>query len=417
MNHCEDAVRPVNHPFEAAMREALCLARRGCFMTAPNPAVGAVLVRDGEIVAGGYHKGAGLPHAEIEALRDAQEKGIDPAACTMVVTLEPCCHHGRTPPCTDAILAAGIRHVVIGALDPNPQAGGGAELLRTRGVQVETGILRTECEDTISDFVTWQTTPYPYVILKLASTLDGRIATRTGHSQWITGTAARRRVHHIRRVMDAVMVGGNTFHYDSPSLTYRPDPDTPGDPPAERQPLAVIVTSRLPDGPGSSPILRDRPEQAIFWSTVASAASPKAEALRKRGAHVLGLSSTPGVGAASHGPRAALDLAEGLAALRKDHGCHYVLCEGGGRLGLSLLRDRLVGELHLHMSPRILGDNEAIPLFDGLSPHQMDEAFPLRFVKSEMLEDDLLLTLRPVSTASETDPGIEGAAHNDGGAR
>ncbi|MDL2272559.1 bifunctional diaminohydroxyphosphoribosylaminopyrimidine deaminase/5-amino-6-(5-phosphoribosylamino)uracil reductase RibD [Desulfovibrio sp. OttesenSCG-928-I05] len=417
MNHCEDVLRPVNHPFETAMREALDQARRGRFMTAPNPNVGAVLVRDGEIVARGYHKGAGLPHAEIEALRDAQEKGVDPAVCTMVVTLEPCCHHGQTPPCTDALLAAGIRHVVIGALDPNPTAGGGAELLRARGVQVETGILRAECEDLISDFVTWQTSPYPYVILKLASTLDGRIATRTGHSQWITGTAARRRVHQVRRFMDAVMVGGNTFHYDSPSLDYRPEA---GDPPAERQPLAVIVTSRLPDASVVSPILRDRPEQALFWSTVASAASPKAEALRKRGARVLGLSSTPGPGAASHGPRAELDLAEGLTALRKDHGCHYLLCEGGGRLGLSLLRDRLVGELHLHMSSRILGDNEAIPLFDGLSPHQMDEAFPLRFVASEMLEDDLLLTLRPLAAPAADAPATEsceGPARNDGGTR
>lgn len=414
---------PAPHPFDEAMREALALARARRFRTAPNPGVGAVLVRDGRIVARGSHKGAGYPHAEVEALEDARQKGVDPSGCVMVVTLEPCSHHGRTPPCTEALLGAGVRHVVIGAMDPTPEAGGGAKILRARGVTVETGILRRECEDAISDFVTLRTTPYPYVILKLAATLDGRIATRTGHSRWISGEASRRRVHMLRSLADAVMVGGNTFHHDNPGLNYRP---VAGEPPVEKQPLAVVVSSRLPDAEGAASIVRERPEQAFFWTTVASAASPKAEALRKKGVTVLGLPLSPssvagfsgsmagGMSGGGHGPRAELDLAEGLRRLRAESGVNHVVCEGGGRLGLSLLRAGLVGEFHLHLSPRILGDNEATPLFSGFSPLQLDEALPLRFTGTEMLEGDLLLTLRPLAVPAAAKKGTaEGPDYAD----
>ena len=384
------------HPLLHAMDEAIRLAEERRFLTAPNPCVGAVLVREGDVVAGGCHQGAGSPHAEIEALRDAAEKGIDPATCALVVTLEPCSHHGLTPPCTDAILAASIPHVVIGAMDPNPEASGGAEILRRNGVRVETGVARQECEDLISDFTTWQTGPYPYILLKLASTLDGRIATRTGHSRWITCEASRKRVHELRRRMDAVIVGGNTFHYDSPRLDYRLEDDSAPD---DKQPLAVVVTSRLPDPGDSSFLLRERPTETIFWTTVAAAAGPKAKGLRERGVRVVGLPASPSSDGTARGPRAELDLAEGLRLLRAEAGCRYALCEGGGRLGLSLIREKLVGEFHLHLSPRILGDNEATPLFDGLSPLTMDEALPLRFVESHMCGRDFLLTLRPAASA------------------
>ena len=406
------------HPFENAMWAAILLARKARFRTAPNPSVGAVLVRDGNIVAEGYHRGVGLPHAEIEALEDAKRKGVNVAACSMVVTLEPCRHYGRTPPCTEAILAAGIRHVVIGALDPTTEAGGGADMLRSRGVSVESGVLRQDCEDLISNFATWVTSPYPYVILKLAATLDGRIATRAGHSRWISGEASRRRVHMLRSLADAVMVGGNTFHHDNPGLDYRPQA---GEPPAKRQPLAVVVSSRLPDATSASPILQNRPRDAFFWTTAASAASPKADSLRKKGAHVLGLPSSlsPGTGGTTRGPRAELDLAEGLRQLRSDSGVYHVLCEGGGRLALSLLQAGLVGEFHLHLSPRVLADNEATPIFDGRSPLHLDEALPLRFSESETVEGDLLLTLRPeknfATMPSATTKGSDSSANNGGG--
>ena len=380
--------------FEPAMCEAIALALKGRFYTAPNPCVGAVLVRDdGTVAARGYHERHGGPHAETNALRDAEANGVNPADCTLVVTLEPCNHHGKTPPCADAVIASGVRRVVIGSMDPTPEASGGAQKLRDSGIEVITGVMQCGCDDLIADFITWQTTDLPYTILNLASTLDGRIATRTGHSQWISCPEALHLVHDIRRHAGAVLVGGNTFYHDDPLLTCRP---APGEPPAERQPLAVVVTSRLPDPTMNSRLLQERPTETIFWTTIAAAASPRAEALRKKGVEVLGLSPLSRTDNASPGyMRAELDLREGLASLRKHHSCLYVLCEGGGRLGLSLLEKNLTGELRLHLSPRILADNEATPLFSGLSPLQIDEGVSLRILDSRVCGKDLIVTLRP----------------------
>lgn len=379
--------------FEDAMREAIALARKGRFLTAPNPAVGAVLVKNGSVVAGGFHERYGSRHAEVNAIADAVSKGIDLASCTLVVTLEPCNHHGKTPPCSQAILDAGIRTVVIGAMDPSDNASGGAARLEEEGVTVVRDVLKCECQDLITDFVQWQTSDLPYTILKLASTLDGRIATRTGHSRWITGEKTRRLVHGIRRHVGAVLVGGNTFYQDNPRLTVRPDED---EAPVAKQPLAVVVTSRLPMPEQPFHLLQERPEETVFWTTVASAASPKAEALRKKGITVLGLPSFSRADATRGGGlRAELDLAAGLASLRRDHGCLYVLCEGGGKLGLTLLGRSLAGELLLHFAPRILADNEATPLFDGLSPMQLDEGIPLRLMGMTVCDEDIVLSLRP----------------------
>lgn len=392
---------PGRSVYNAAMREAVDLAYTSRFKTAPNPCVGAVLVKDGVVVARGRHEHYGGPHAEVNVIADAVSRGINPAECDLVVSLEPCCHQGKTPPCTNAVLDAGIRKVIIGALDPNPCACGGATMLRDKGVEVITGVLARECADLIADFSTWQTSEMPYTILKLASTLDGRIATRTGHSRWISCEESRHLTHEIRRNSGAVLIGGNTFYMDNPRLTARPEQ---GDPPLEKQPLAVVVTSRLPDPEMPFNLLLERPAETIFWTTVASAASTKAAALRKMGVRVLGLSPvTPGEQSlypiehsTEHGRiRAELDLAEGLTALRRDHGCLYVLCEGGGRLGLSLLEKNLAGELHLHLSPRILADNEAAPLFSGLAPLQIDEGVPLRILRSRMCGQDLIISLRP----------------------
>ena len=217
----------MSHPYESFMREAAELAERGRWSAAPNPTVGAVLVRDGVVVARGWHTAYGKSHAEVECLKDAEAKGVDPSACTLVVTLEPCNHQGQTPPCTEAVIAAGIRHVVIGLRDPNPKAAGGMERLAEAGVEVEAGVCEELCRDLVADFLIWQTTKRPYVMLKLAMTLDGRIATRTGHSRWITGETARRQVHELRanvgRAGGAILVGGNTLHTDNPLLTARLD--------------------------------------------------------------------------------------------------------------------------------------------------------------------------------------------------
>ena len=389
----ESPVTYPGHPYHDCMLQAVALAKESRWQTWPNPCVGALLVQEGTVVAAGRHRGAGLPHAEVEALHSAREKGVDPAKCTLVVTLEPCRHSGKTPPCTEALLAAGIRHVVIGAPDPNPQASGGADILRSQGVTVETGIELLECLDLIDEFIFWQTTDLPYTLLKLASTLDGRIATRTGNSKWISSPESRRRVHELRRHMQAVIVGGNTFYQDDPRLTCRSDDEASG----PLQPLAVVVTSRLPDVGQPLRLLRERAESTIFWTTAAAAASPKAEALRRKGIRVIGLSSQGRPRAPGHGMRAELDISEGLAHLRKEYHCHYALCEGGGRLALSLLEKGLARELHLHLAPKILGDDEATPLFAGRASMLMEEALQFRITDAVPSGNDIALTLRPGS--------------------
>ncbi len=377
------------------MLQAIALADKAKWQTCPNPRVGALLVKDGVALASGWHKGPGLAHAEALALEDARAKGISPADCTLVVTLEPCRHFGKTPPCTEAILSAGVRHVVIGALDPNPEASGGAEILRSKGLRVECGVAEQECLDSLDDFITWQTTDLPYTLLKLASTMDGRIATRAGHSRWISSPETRSRVHELRQHMQALIVGGNTFYQDDPQLTCRLEESAEALCP--KQPLAVVATSRLPEAELSLHLLKKRAKETIFWTTVAAAASPKAEALRRKGVRVIGLASHARPNVRGHGMRAELDLAEGLSYLRKELGCHYVLCEGGGRLGLALLGKGLARELHLHLAPKIIGDNEATPLFDGRAPIQIDEALQLRVANAVPSGEDIALTLRPAT--------------------
>lgn len=374
----------MTHSFEPFMLEAIKLAERGRWKTAPNPTVGALLVREGVVVAQGWHTAFGKGHAEVECLADAAAKGVDPATCTLVVTLEPCNHHGKTPPCSEAILAAGIRHVVIGLADPNPQASGGAKRLIDAGVQVEVGICETECRDLVADFLVWQTTLRPYVILKLAMTLDGRIATRTGHSQWITCEASRHAVHVLRANVGmaggAVLVGGNTLYADNPLLTAR-------EAQSERQPLAAAVTSRIPS-PDSLRLLQERPGETILFTTASGAATPRAAQLRERGVRVFGL----GRWKAGKGE----DLLQALEHLRSEENCPYVLCEGGGKLALALLEAGLVDEFHLHIAPKILGDNDARPLFSGRTPLTLDEALSMRLMDLTRYGDDAHLLFRAV---------------------
>ncbi len=368
---------------EPFMRAALELAEKGRWSTAPNPTVGAVLVRDGHIVARGWHEVFGQAHAEVNCLRDAREKGVDPSSCTLYVTLEPCNHQGKTPPCTKAILEAGIPHVVVGMPDVNAQASGGAEFLRSRGVEVEMGVLEQECRDLVADFVVWQTTGRPYVILKMASTLDGRIATRAGRSQRISNRASHEEVMRLRenigRAGGAVLVGGNTFLLDNPRLTARTES-------AQRQPLAAVMTSRLPGVESTCHLLEDRPGDCVFFSTAAQAASPSAAALRSRGARVYGVDCPAG--------KHVLDAQEVLTTLREKEHCLYVLCEGGGKLALSLLESGLVDEFHLHLAPAILGDADATPVFSGRTVDSMDEALRMRIVRTSVVDGDIHLYFR-----------------------
>lgn len=373
----------MTHPFAPFMAQAIELAERGRWSTVPNPTVGALLVRDGLVVARGWHRAYGGPHAEIECLADAAARGVDATRCTLVVTLEPCSHHGKTPPCTEAVLRAGIRHVVIGLADPNPRASGGAARLSDSGVCVETGVLEERCRDLIADFIVWQTTKRPYVILKLASTLDGRIATRTGHSRWITGEASRRKVHELRAAIGksggAVLVGGNTLYADNPLLTARLVATS-------RQPLAVSITSRMANC-DTLRLFRERPGECVLFTTASGAATPRAAALREAGVRVFGI--------ARWKEDSGRDLWQVLEHLRQEEGCPYVLCEGGGQLGMSLLEAGLVDEFHLHLAPRIIGDNEARPLFDGRGPLELGEALNLRLIRVEHASPDCHLVFRP----------------------
>ncbi|MDR1125775.1 MAG: bifunctional diaminohydroxyphosphoribosylaminopyrimidine deaminase/5-amino-6-(5-phosphoribosylamino)uracil reductase RibD [Deltaproteobacteria bacterium] len=379
-------------PYHDFMLEAVALGLqgdgRGAPSPCPNPHVGALLVREGQVLARGWHAAAGQPHAEVNCLAEARAMGLDPAGCTLVVTLEPCNHFGRTPPCTQAILEAGVKHVVIGALDPNPKAGGGAGWLAERGVRVESGVAEQACRDSLADFFVWQSTERPYVILKLASTLDGRIATRNSHSKWISCPEALERVQELRAWSQAVLVGGKTFYQDNPRLTRRPQgQQSGGDGP---QPLAVVVTSRLPEYPERFHILRQRPQEAVFWTGGDAAAGATANALRGLGATVWGLPYL-------NEEKKMLDLRDGLDRLRAERGVHHLLCEGGGSLALRLLEDGLADELRLHLAPKILGDAQARPLFDGRLPLSMDEALQLRLCGAEICGGDLLLRFRRVN--------------------
>ncbi len=365
------------------MARAVDLALLGKGTTAPNPCVGAVLVREGHIVAEGWHRRAGEPHAEVNCLADARAKGVDPAACTLYVTLEPCNHHGKTPPCTQAVLGAGIGSVVVGCADPNPKVeGGGAEFLRQQGVTVTVGVLEQECRDLIADFTTWQFTERTYNILKMAATLDGRIAASTGHSAWVSGPESREAVHALRARVEALIVGGGTLRQDNPQLTARP-----GGIASEKQPLAVVVTSLLPEPGADIYLMRQRPEQTIFWTNAPSAASVRAEALQEHGVRVWELPAS--------GER--LDLRPGFVRLRQEAGCRTTLCEGGGRLALSFLEQELVDEFRYYLAPKILGDSQGIPVFAGRTALSMDQALDLRLSDSRMSGPDLQLTYRPKS--------------------
>ncbi len=373
------------------MSRAVELARRGRFHTAPNPCVGAVLTAGASlIVAEGWHTACGQPHAEVEAIQAARDKHINPAGCTLWVTLEPCNHHGKTPPCTQAILDASIKRVMVGLHDPNADvAGGGVEFLRQNGVEVQTGWNEQECSDLLADFVAWKQHKRSYCLLKLASTLDGRIAARTGHSKWVTGKPARQRVHQLRQGCSAVIVGGNTFYEDDPDLTCRlieQKENVQGN-----QPLAVVVTTRLPEPEHVCKLTTQRPGQTIFWTTDKMAGSELAQTLITQGVRIWALPMTV----------RGLDINYGLRRLYDECAVHYALCEGGGKLGLSLLQAGLADEFLLFLAPKVLGDSAARPLFAGRSPETMTEALQLRRIGCEPVGEDVLMTFRPDSNAND----------------
>ncbi|MFC7734296.1 bifunctional diaminohydroxyphosphoribosylaminopyrimidine deaminase/5-amino-6-(5-phosphoribosylamino)uracil reductase RibD [Roseomonas sp. GCM10028921] len=316
------------------MRAALALAARGLGNTWPNPSVGCVLVRDGRVVGRGHTRPGGRPHAETEALRAAGESA---RGATAYVTLEPCCHWGRTPPCTDALIAAGVARVVVALRDPDPRVDGvGLQRLRDAGVEVETGLLEEEARAVNAGFVKRLARGLPMVTLKLATTLDGRIATRTGESQWITGPEARRLAHALRGGHDAVMAGSGTLLADDPELTCR----LPGYAPLPT--VRVIADARLRTPLGA----RLFSAAAPAWIATAPGHDPAAlAALEARGAEFLDVSPAPGGGLE----------AEALLRALAARGITRLMVEGGAMLAASLLRAGLVDRLALFTAPALMG--------------------------------------------------------------
>ena len=353
------------------MEHALALAAKARGRTSPNPLVGAVIVRDGEIVGTGYHQKAGEAHAEIHALNQA--KGLAEGA-TMYVTLEPCCHWGRTPPCTEAIIRAKLANVFVAMRDPNPQvAGDGIRQLEGAGMRVQGGLCESESRQLNEVFIKYITTQHPFVILKSAISLDGKIATASGESQWITSQASRLKGHEIRAQVDAILVGVGTVLKDNPSLTTRlPDRQN-------ADPIRIIVDSR-----GCTPleakIFNLESNAGTLIAVTENAPSEKIEALKSVGADVLITEEKEG--------RVC------LRALMRELGRQEitsVLIEGGGEVNAAALQVGIVDKLMFFVAPKLIGGKDAPGPIGGVGIAHLAEAVALRDVKTTQIGADLLI--------------------------
>jgi diaminohydroxyphosphoribosylaminopyrimidine deaminase / 5-amino-6-(5-phosphoribosylamino)uracil reductase len=367
---------------EEAMRRALAQARRASGRSWPNPPVGAVIVRGARVLGRGFTRPPGGAHAEVVALLAARRRHGAAAlrGATLAVTLEPCCHTGRTPPCTDAILAAGIRRIWIGHRDPNPRvAGRGLRILRAAGLEVELGVLEGACEEQHRGFLSRIERGRPFVTLKLAASLDGRIATAGGESRWITGEAARRRVHALRASSDAVAVGSATARADDPELTARRGAAV------VHRPVRVVFDSALSLSPRSR--LARAPDPDRTWVL----AAPGAPAVRRRALEAAGVRVLTVAKRGAH-----LDLRRALALLGQQ-GLNTLLVEGGGGLAAALLREGLVDELHWFAAPTWLGA-EGRPALGALGLRRLAGRSRLADLRVSRLGDDLYLrgTVKPL---------------------
>ncbi len=361
---------------EQFMRRALVLAARGRGRTSPNPMVGAVVVQNGRIVGEGYHARAGGPHAEVVALQAASEaaRGAD-----LYVTLEPCCHQGRTPPCTDRIIGAGIRRVFASMVDPNPLVSGrGAERLRGAGMTVEFGLLSGEAVTLNEVYIKFIKARTPFVILKAAVSLDGKIAGNAGDSRWISGEQSRRRVHELRDKVDAVVAGIGTIRRDDPLLTTRL-------PEGGRDPIRVIV-----DGRGALPLdakVFHPTSSAPTWVAVASDAPPE----RVKAVHRLGLDVIEVGG--SHGR---VQLAQLLKQLGERE-ITSVMLEGGEGIFTSAIEEGIIDKYTLFVAPILVGGKKAPSLFGGEGVERLAHAVRLERIRIEQLASDVMIEGYPAS--------------------
>ena len=350
------------------MKRALFLARKGAGFVNPNPMVGAVIVKNGKIIGEGYHERYGQLHAERNALKNCTES---PKGSTMYVTLEPCCHYGKTPPCTEAIIENGIAKVVVGTLDVNPiVAGKGVEILRENGIEVEVGLLQEECKSLNRIFNKYVSTKLPYVVMKYAMTADGKIATTTGQSRWITGESARKEVHRLRKNLSGIMVGVSTVIADDPSLDCRLNEDV-------QNPVRIICDTNL-----RTPINSRVVSTAHNIRTIIATAcedDDKTYEYEKRGCEVLTVPKTP----------EGIDLNELMKELG-GIGIDSILLEGGGTLNFSALKSKIVDEIHVHMAPKIFGGDSKSPVA-GKGISNITDAITLKPISTSWLGEDLVV--------------------------
>lgn len=354
---------------ENYMRQALHIAQNAIGRTSPNPMVGAVIVQKGEIVGYGWHKRAGTPHAEIHALKQAGELA---AGATLYVTLEPCCHHGRTGPCTEAIINAGIKKVVVAMTDPNPLvAGCGLSKLREAGIEVVEGVLANEAAQMNEVFIKWISTKMPFCVLKTAMTLDGKIATSAGNSMWITGPAARQRGHQLRNQYDGILVGIGTLLADNPSLTARI--------PTGRNPIRIIVDT-MARTPITAKVVSDQLAQTII------AVSPLAPmerviALKNHGIEILTIPLD----------NFGLDLRNLFLKLGQKE-ITSILIEGGAQINASALQANIVDKIHCFIAPKIIGGMTAPGPVGGQGIANLGDAILLENSKTEYVGEDILIS-------------------------
>lgn len=330
------------------MASALALARRALGRTAPNPAVGAILVRDGKVLGRGVTADGGRPHAETAALAQARHHFGGCEGATLYVTLEPCAHHGKTPPCADAVVAAGIARVVCPLQDPDPRvAGRGFARLRDAGIRVDIGLMAAQARAVNSGFLSRIERGRPEVLLKLATTLDGRIATRTGESRWITGAASRRYVHLMRAQSDAILIGAGTARVDDPMLDVR---ELGLD---AHSPIRIVLDGSLSISL-SSRLMQSSAEVPVWVLHREDADTVRRDAMRDLGATLLQVPDVDGLP----------DLGASLQILARDHGITRLMCEGGGKLAASLLSNDLVDQLALFQAGKVFG-GDGLPSVQG----------------------------------------------------
>lgn len=362
------------------------LALRGAGDVEPNPLVGAVIYRGGEVLGLGHHRRWGGPHAEREALADCRRRGHDPRGAACAVTLEPCRHHGKTPPCTDALIEAGIARVVYARRDPGGDSGGGAGVLRDAGIEASACAESALAMAVGEPFVKRALTGMPWVIAKWAQTMDGRIATRFGQSKWISGEASRRRVHRLRARVDAVITGLGTVLADDPMLTAR------GTPRVRRTALRVVIDSGLDTPPDARIVAtaREAPTMILCAADVATAAitAKRRGVLERAGVRVVGAACRP-LGAPGH-----IDLTAAMRMLHAEHGVSTALVEAGPGLLGSMIEADLVDEAVVYIAPLLLGDDMARSVVRGRVVDALTAGKSWRLLRARPVRGDVELVYR-----------------------